>query len=206
MIYENTPFAHPAFVWVNIFCSPGQASTQTKRGLLPTDLSAIKEVSDAQISPDGSRVVYVVSEVAPDRSRTISRLWIVPTTGGEPKLLTKNDASETTPRWSPDGKWIAFYSSRDKKDGLWDCLRRRRRTEAGNLRRPHEFLSEQSGRKLHLVARQQTDRVPLFAGSLEPIRSERKRCGIATSWHPGPSPASAVARGNRKNCRSKSAK
>lgn len=97
----------------------GQGSTQTKRGLLPTDLSAIKEVSDAQISPDGSRVVYVVSETAPDRSRMISRLWIVPTAGGEPKLLTKNDASETTPRWSPDGKWIAFYSSRDKKDGLW---------------------------------------------------------------------------------------
>jgi len=101
----------------------GQGSTQTKRGLLPTDLSAIKEVSDAQISPDGSRVVYVVSETAPDRSRMISRLWIVPTAGGEPKLLTKNDASEafseSTPRWSPDGKWIAFYSSRDKIDGLW---------------------------------------------------------------------------------------
>lgn len=101
----------------------GQESTQTKRGLLPTDLSAIKEVSDAQISPDGSRVVYVVSETAPDRSRMISRLWIVPTAGGEPKLLTKNDASEafseSGPRWSPDGKWIAFYSSRDKKDGLW---------------------------------------------------------------------------------------
>lgn len=96
---------------------------QTKRGLLPTDLSAIKEVSDAQISPEGSRVVYVVSETAPDRSRMISRLWIVPTAGGEPKLLTKNDAneafSESGPRWSPDGKWIAFYSTRDKKDGLW---------------------------------------------------------------------------------------
>ncbi|HMX29045.1 MAG TPA: DPP IV N-terminal domain-containing protein, partial [Blastocatellia bacterium] len=98
---------------------PGHVSVQTKRGLLPTDLSAIKEVSDAQISPDGSRVVYVVSETAPDRSRMISRLWIVPTAGGEPKLLTKNDSSESAPRWSPDGKWIAFYSSRSGKDGLW---------------------------------------------------------------------------------------
>src|SRR5262245_29319465 len=92
---------------------------QTKRGLLPTDLSSIKDVSDAQISPDGSKVVYVVSEAAPDRSRMISRLWIVPTAGGESKRLTAGDASESTPRWSPDGKWIAFYSNRDQRDGLW---------------------------------------------------------------------------------------
>jgi dipeptidyl aminopeptidase/acylaminoacyl peptidase len=93
--------------------------SQTKRGLLPTDLSTIKDVGDAQISPDGSKVVYVVSEVSPDRSRTVSRLWIVPTAGGESKRLTTGDANESTPRWSPDGKWIAFYSNRDKQDGLW---------------------------------------------------------------------------------------
>lgn len=92
---------------------------QTKRGLLPTDLSSIKEVSDVQISPDGSKVAYVVSEAAPDRSRMVSRLWIVPTAGGESKRLTAGDASESTPRWSPDGKWIAFYSNRDQRDGLW---------------------------------------------------------------------------------------
>lgn len=102
----------------------GPASSQTqnslvKRGLLPTDLSAIKDVSDAQISPGGSKIAYVVSEAAPDRSRTVSRLWIVPTSGGESKRLTTGDANESTPRWSSDGKWIAFYSNRDQRDGLW---------------------------------------------------------------------------------------
>jgi dipeptidyl aminopeptidase/acylaminoacyl peptidase len=82
-------------------------------------LSAIKDVSDAQISPDGSKAVCVVSEATPDRSRTVSRLWIVPTSSGESKRLTTGDASESTPRWSPDGKWIAFYSNRDQRDGLW---------------------------------------------------------------------------------------
>jgi dipeptidyl aminopeptidase/acylaminoacyl peptidase len=104
-----------------LLCSilAGAQPAQPKRGLMPTDLSSIKDVSDAQISPDGSKVVYVISEAAPDRSRMVSRLWIVPTAGGESKRLTAGDASESTPRWSPDGKWIAFYSNRDQRDGLW---------------------------------------------------------------------------------------
>jgi dipeptidyl aminopeptidase/acylaminoacyl peptidase len=102
-----------------VFICSSLAVAQTYRGLLPTDLSAIKEVSDAQISPDGSRVVYVVSETAPDRSGMISHLWIVPAVGGDSKRLTIGEANETTPRWSPDGKWIALYSNRDQRDGLW---------------------------------------------------------------------------------------
>src|SRR5262249_60913006 len=101
-----------------ILIAATSVSSQTKRGLLPNDLSLIKDVSDAQISPAGSSVVYVVSEAAPDRSRTVSRLWIVPTKGGESKRLTAGDASESTPRWAPDGQWIAFYSNRDKQERL----------------------------------------------------------------------------------------
>lgn len=105
-----------------IFICSVLATAQTQpspRGFLPTDLSALKDVSDAQISPDGPKVVYVVSESAPDRSRMTSRLWITPTAGGESKRLTTGDANESTPRWSPDGKWIAFYSNRDQQDGIW---------------------------------------------------------------------------------------
>ncbi|MDX2029336.1 MAG: S9 family peptidase [Blastocatellia bacterium] len=94
-------------------------SQSSKRGLLPTDLASLREAGDAQLSPDGAKVAYVVGETSQDRTRTISHIWIVPTAGGEAKRLTSGDAGESTPRWSPDGRRIAFYSNRDGRDGLW---------------------------------------------------------------------------------------
>jgi dipeptidyl aminopeptidase/acylaminoacyl peptidase len=92
-----------------IITTSGAAPAQTPRGLLPTDLSLVADVADAQISPDGSKVVYLFG----------SRLWVVPVGGGDPKRLTTGEANESTARWSPDGKWVAFYSNRENRDGLW---------------------------------------------------------------------------------------
>lgn len=90
-------------------------NAQPKRGLQPEDLYQYKEVADANISPDGSRVAYTVTEVSADRTRNVTHIWLVSTNGGEPKRLTTDEADEITPRWSPDGKWLAYY----KQDGLW---------------------------------------------------------------------------------------
>ena len=95
------------------------AALAQTRGLQLNQLSAMREAADAQISPDGKQIVFVVSETAPDRMQSIRRLWLVSMQGGEVRRLTNDDASESTPRWSPDGKWIAFVSNRDKQSGLW---------------------------------------------------------------------------------------
>src|SRR5918998_3042443 len=83
------------------------------------DLLAIKSVSDPQISPDGKSVVYVVSEIDRATDKSNSDLWLVPAAGGEPKRLTTSEGTDNHPRWRPDGKEIAFVSSRGGSSQVW---------------------------------------------------------------------------------------
>ncbi len=83
------------------------------------DLLAVKSVSDPQISPDGSLVVYVVSEIDREANKSNSDLWLVPISGGEPKRLTTAPGADSHPRWSTDGKTIAFQSTRSGSSQVW---------------------------------------------------------------------------------------
>src|SRR5215510_4448059 len=88
------------------------AHAQTKRPMTFDDLTAIKRVGDAQISPDGSRVAYVVTEVDKNLNRGKRSVSVVPTSGGLSLPLITSDKNDYSPRWSPDGKWIAYLSTR----------------------------------------------------------------------------------------------
>jgi len=89
------------------------------RRMTVEDLLAIKGVSDPQISPDGSSVAYVVSELDPASGKTESHLWMVAAAGGEPRRMTTAPGVNNHPRWSPDGKTLAFLSDRGGSTQVW---------------------------------------------------------------------------------------
>ena len=86
---------------------------QSKRPITFDDLISMKRVADAQISPDGKWVAYVVNVVDKQANRGKRSIWVVPVAGGEARQLITSSRNDDTPRWSADGKWIAFLSSRD---------------------------------------------------------------------------------------------
>ena len=74
--------------------------------------------TDAQVAPDGSRVLFAVVTTDGDVAR--SRLWTCAIDGSDLAPLTEPGASDSGARWSPDGRWVAFASDRDPSgEGGW---------------------------------------------------------------------------------------
>jgi dipeptidyl aminopeptidase/acylaminoacyl peptidase len=79
-------------------------------------------VSDPQISPDGKTIAFVQTTPDLEGDKYRSHIWLVPAAGiTSPRQFTFGESKDRAPRWSPDGKFIAFVSDRDKekKDQLY---------------------------------------------------------------------------------------
>jgi dipeptidyl aminopeptidase/acylaminoacyl peptidase len=90
-----------------------------KRAITFEDYIALKAVSDPQLSPDGRWVAYTVSTPSLQDNRNVSRIWVAEVATGRSRQLTGGPGSDRQPRWSPDGKTLAFIATREGGAQVW---------------------------------------------------------------------------------------
>ncbi|PHN05160.1 alpha/beta hydrolase family protein [Flavilitoribacter nigricans] len=102
----------PLYIFLlTVLCIPFSGQAQTEK-LELMDIFDLEFISDPQISPDGSQIVYVrnFKDVMADANR--SNLWIVNADGSKNRPLTTGNQSDYSPRWSPDGSRVLYLSSK----------------------------------------------------------------------------------------------
>src|SRR5262247_4538276 len=105
--------ARPFVIVLALIAAIGDVCAE-KRPITEKDLWDFVWIGDPQVSSDGSRVAFVRVTVNDKKEGYNTSIWSVPVAGGEaPRQLTKGD-HDTTPRWSPDGKFLLFQRSTEK--------------------------------------------------------------------------------------------
>ncbi|HYF94143.1 MAG TPA: S9 family peptidase [Symbiobacteriaceae bacterium] len=89
----------------------------SRRKLQAEDLLAIKLAGDCQLAPDGARVAYVLQEIDKEKNEYKTAIWLA-REGIEPIQFTAGP-KDHSPRWSPDGRWLAFVSNRSGTSQIW---------------------------------------------------------------------------------------
>lgn len=100
------------FQLIILFFLANTVFAQNKNGPLPNDVYGMKNTSDIHVSPDGNWVVYVVSTVDTTKDSWNDDIWTTSWDGKQTIQLTNSTEDESSPLFSPDGKYISFLSSR----------------------------------------------------------------------------------------------
>jgi dipeptidyl aminopeptidase/acylaminoacyl peptidase len=91
------------------------------RAFTAKDLALLDRVSDPRVSPDGRFVAYNLRSTDWEANRGFNALWVMDRAAAKsaPRLVRDQEKSATSPRWSADGKWLYFLSSRSGLSQVW---------------------------------------------------------------------------------------
>src|ERR1039457_3253563 len=101
-----------------VFALTLPALAQAKHPFTFDDMMKLKRVGDPQVSPDGKWVIFSVVDVDLEANTKTPHIWIVPTAGGQEKEIIA-DQDGDRPRWAPDGKRLAFISTKEEGSQVW---------------------------------------------------------------------------------------
>jgi dipeptidyl aminopeptidase/acylaminoacyl peptidase len=84
-----------------------------KRAFTIEDIYRVKSISDIHISPDGRSVIYAVTTSDLPRAKRVSHIWMMGVDGQGARQISNREKGESSPAFSPNGKWISYVSSQD---------------------------------------------------------------------------------------------
>jgi dipeptidyl aminopeptidase/acylaminoacyl peptidase len=99
----------------SLVCLAADASAE-KRTITEKDLFGFNWIGDPQVSRDGSRVAFVRVTVNEKKENYDTSIWVVSTMENEPPRQLTNGPHDSAPRWSPDGKYLAFIRATEKDE------------------------------------------------------------------------------------------
>ena len=110
---------HPGLVLASLATAFAAAAAAAAPPFTATEMMKLARLADPQLSPDGTEVAYALTEIDLAGATRNTDLWLAPVAGGEPRRLTSNAASDSRPRFAPDGRTLAFLSTRDGSAQVW---------------------------------------------------------------------------------------
>jgi dipeptidyl aminopeptidase/acylaminoacyl peptidase len=89
-----------------------QSASSAPRAFQLADWYKLTTLSAPAMSPSGDRVAFTVTTLREAENKRHNEIWVVPTAGGEPQRFTSPSTESSAPRWSPDGRYLFFTSTR----------------------------------------------------------------------------------------------